>query len=283
MKSIIHPLQEADSVKLNVSNLLNQKEMKNLIVFVLLLATAALFSCKKETIGDTGKGFATLTFRLTDAPAEYNKVNIDIIGAQAIIDDSIINLTVKAGIYNLLDFVNGKDTVIVDQQIPSGTLSQIRLILGNNNTIISGTMSHDLTTPSAQQSGLKLNVHADFLRGVAYEYIIDFDAARSIVTTGSGKYMLKPVLKVFTKAVSGAIQGVVFPAKAKPFIYAISSQLDTVSTISDTLSGKFMVRGLASGTYKLKFSPVSPYKDTTLLNIIVNTGLVTKLDTLKFK
>ena len=256
--------------------------MKNLIVLILLL-TVVLSGCKKVTIIDDNKGFATLTFRLTDAPAAYNKVNIDIVGAQAIINDSIINLNVKAGIYNLLDFVNGKDTVIVDQQIPSGTLSQIRLILGNNNTIMSGTASHDLTTPSAQQSGLKLNVHADFLQGVAYEYLIDFDAARSIVTTGSGKFILKPVLKVFTKSVSGAIQGVVSPAKAKPVIYAISALLDTISTKSDTITGNFMFRGLAAGIYKLKFSPVSPFKDTTRLNIQVSTGIITKLDTLKFK
>lgn len=256
--------------------------MKNLIVILVLLGIT-LFSCRKETISDNNKGLATLTFRLTDAPAAYSKVNINIIGAQAIIDDSIITLNVKAGIYNLLDFVNGKDTVIVNQQIPSGTLSQIRLILGDNNTIMSGSMSHDLTTPSAQQSGLKLNVHADFLQGIAYEYVIDFDAARSIVTTGSGKYILKPVLKVFTKAVSGAVQGVVFPAKAKPVIYAISALKDTVSTMADTLSGKFMVRGLAAGTYKLSFDPVTPFRDTTLQNIIISSGTITKLDTLKFK
>jgi hypothetical protein len=257
--------------------------MKNLIVLVLLVSFAVL-SCKKETITDNNTtGSARLTFRLTDAPAAYDKINIHIIGAQAIINDSTINLSVKDGIYNLLDFVNGKDTVIVDQQIPAGTLSQIRLILGDNNKIFTGAMSHDLTTPSAQQSGLKLNIHADFIKGIAYEYIIDFDAARSIVMTGSGKFILKPVLKVFTKVVSGAISGVTYPVKAKPLIYAISSQLDSVSTFSDTLTGKFMFRGLTAGTYKLAFSPLSPYRDTTLRNITVINGQITKLDTLKFK
>jgi hypothetical protein len=224
-----------------------------------------------------------LTFRLTDAPAAYDKVYIDIIGAQAIIDEKSIDLEVKTGIYNLLDFTNGKDTVIVDQQIPEGQLSQIRLILGANNTLNIGVQSVGLTTPGAQQSGLKLNVQANFIKGVAYEYIIDFDAARSIVKTGNSKYILKPVIKVFTKSVSGAINGVVFPAKAKPLIYAISAQLDTVSTLTDTISGKFMFRGLPSGTYNLKFSPVSPYRDSTLRNILVNTGVVTQLDTMKFK
>ena len=233
--------------------------------------------------GDNVNGTARIVFRLTDAPAAYDKVYIDIIGARAIINDSIIDLRVNAGIYNLLDFTNGKDTVLVDQEIPAGELSQIRLILGDNNTVEIGKGSYNMKTPSAQQSGLKLNVHAVFLEGVAYEYIIDFDASRSIVTTGNGKYILKPVLKVFTKAVSGAIEGVVFPAKAKPLIYAISAELDSVSASADTISGNYKFRGLTAGTYKLSFLPKSPYTDTTLLNIPVKTGVVTKLDTLKFK
>ena len=256
--------------------------MKNLNVLILIL-TVALFSCKKDSMTDNTRETARLSFRLTDAPGLYDKVNIDIIAAQAIVNDSIINLDVKAGIYNLLDFVNGKDTLIVDQQIPSGELSQIRFILGENNSIMVGTETFNLKTPSAQQSGLKLKVHADFLPGVAYEYIIDFDAARSIVKTGNGNYILKPVLKVFTKSVSGAIEGVVSPAKARPLIYAISAQLDSVSALPDTISGKFMFRGMAEGIYKLDFLPMSPYNDTTLLNISVKTGEVTKLDTLKFR
>ena len=250
--------------------------MKKLSVLILILSLT-LSSCLKDNLVES----PSLTLRLTDAPAAYDEVNVDIIGVQAIIDGKAMDLEVNAGIYNLLDFTNGKDTVLVDQQIPEGKLSQIRLILGENNTVIVDGKSVDLTTPSAQQSGLKLNVQASFLQGVAYEYVIDFDASRSIVKTGNGKYILKPVIKVFTKAVSGAIQGVVSPAKAKPLIYAISAQLDSVSTFADTTSGKFMFTGLSEGIYKLRVLPVTPYQDSTLSNISVKTGLVTKLDTLK--
>ncbi|MFN8241933.1 MAG: DUF4382 domain-containing protein [Bacteroidales bacterium] len=251
--------------------------MKKLLILMLFPALA-LASCNKET----ETGMPRLTFRLTDAPADYDRVNIDIVGAEAIIDGEKIDLEVNTGVYNLLDFANGKDTILVDQHIPSGQLSQIRLILGDNNNLELKGQSFDLTTPSAQQSGLKLNVHAELVDGIAYEYIIDFDAARSIVHTGNGKHILKPVIRVFTKSVSGAIEGVVSPAKAKPLVYAISAQLDSVSAFADTTSGKFMFRGLSSGSYKLRFLPVSPYKDSTLYNVAVTNGIVTKLDTLKF-
>lgn len=255
--------------------------MKNLFFVIMVIALAA-FGCKKDS-GPDFSGKSAFSFRLTDAPGDYDKVNIDIVGAQLIVDDSVINLEVNKGVYNLLDFANGKDTLLADQMVPSGKLSQVRLILGDNNTVVIGNHSYNLTTPSAQQSGLKLNVHADFVTGVAYEYTIDFDAARSIVETGSGKYILKPVIKVFTNAVSGAIRGVVSPVSAKPLIYAISALKDTVSTTADAATGKFMFMGLNEGAYKLSFNPADPFRDTLLSNIQVKTGLVTVLDTVKFR
>ena len=249
-----------------------------------LLSVAAFliiaFGCKKA---DDKESFSKLTFKLTDAPAVYDMVNIDLLGIQVIINDSIIDLETSAGVYNLLDFVNGKDTLIVDDYVPAGMLSQVRLILGENNSLAVGEDSYDLKTPSAQQSGLKLNVHQQITPGVSYEYIIDFDAARSIVKTGNSKYILKPVIKVFADAVTGGIEGVVFPAGAKPVIYAISETEDTSTVFADTLSGKYMFRGLFEGSYSLEFMPVAPYNDTTLKDISVVNGLFTKLDTLKFE
>lgn len=244
-----------------------------------------LAGCLKESSTDNAikPGYTRVVFKLTDAPALYDEVNIDIVGVQAIVNDSVINMEAQTGIYNLLDFVNGKDTVLVDQQIPSGTLSQIRLILGDNNTVVQGSSIFPLTTPSAQQSGLKLNVHATFTQGVAYEYIIDFDAAKSIVRTGNNKHILKPVLKVFTKAASGAIQGVVKPASAAPNIYAISADKDSFLTLPDPVTGKYMIRGLAAGLYKVAFDSSKLYRDTARTNITVTTGLVTTLDTMKMK
>jgi len=250
------------------------------ILVMAALIITLLISCSKMNDNDN---LSKITFHLTDAPAVYDKVNIDIVGIQVIIKDSIIDLETQNGVYNLLDFVNGKDTLIVDQEVPYGMLSQVRLLLGDNNNLMIAEDSYDLKTPSAQQSGLKLNVHQEFLPGVAYEYTIDFDAGKSIVKTGNGEYILKPVIKVFSEAVSGAIEGVIFPADVRPIIYAISELDDTSSTFADTLSGRFMFRGLSEGKYDLDFMPLAPFSDTTLKDILVQTGSITKLDTLKFQ
>lgn len=249
-------------------------------LYLLVAVMGVVVSCSKSETDDT----ANLRLLLTDAQGQYDEVNIDIVGVEVIINDSIIELDAANGVYNLLEFTNGKDTILVDQSIPAGTLSQLRLILGENNTVkIDGELI-ELITPSSQQSGLKFNIHQNFMPELAYEYIIDFDAGKSIVGTGNEEYILKPVISVFSEAVSGAIKGTVFPANAKALIYAISSESDSSSTFADSITGNYMFRGLYQDNYNLVFLPdTNQYVDTTLENIQVNTGQITVVDTVNFR
>lgn len=220
-----------------------------------------------------------LKFLLTDAPGMFEEVNIDIVGIHIILNDSLMELETNSGIYNLLDFVNGNDTILVTEDVPNGNLSQVRLILGQNNTVKVDGEIFDIKTPSAQESGLKLNVHEEFIPNIAYTYVLDFDACRSIVETGNGKYILKPVIRVFSEAVTGAIEGVVIPIEATPVISAISAG-DTTTALTNNQTGEFMLRGLNEGTYQLEFDVNTPYSDTTLKDIEVLNGIITVLDTL---
>lgn len=250
--------------------------MKKLLSLGLVAIAFVFFSCEKD--GNT----ASLKISLTDAPGEYQEVNVDIVGVEVIINETRMNLETSTGIYNLLELVNGKDTILVDQPIPPGRISQIRLILGENNTIKVNDEVFDLTTPSAQQSGLKLNVQADFEPSFAYEYTIDFDAARSIVHTGNGKYILKPELRVYTNAVSGSLTGIVDPAEARPVIYAINAAEDTLSTFADTLTGSFAFLGMPADLYDLEIVPDSSIYDTVNIDAIqVNAGQINDLGTIE--
>lgn len=247
--------------------------IKNLAVPVFLVV---LFSACSES--ETTDGPSNIQFRLTDMPGEYQQVNIDVMEVEVKMNDSLLSLTTNQGIYNLLEFVNGKDTLLVDDQLPSGYMSQIRLILGEENTVMIDSVLFDLKTPSAQQSGLKLNVHEEIVAGEAYAYVIDFVVEKSIVETGNGKYILKPVIKVFTEAVTGSIQGVAQPAESKSLVSAIMED-DTVSTYADTLSGAFLIRGLSEGNYELLYSPVEGFKNITIPDVEVMAGQTTVVDT----
>jgi hypothetical protein len=228
---------------------------------------------------------ARLEVRLTDDPAAYDAVLIDIKDVQINVtgddDKNWQSLAgVKAGIYNLLDLVNDKDTLLVNADIPTGRLHQIRLVLGNNNSIVLNGVSTPLETPSAMQSGLKLNVQHDVTGGILYTMLLDFDAGRSIVTSGNGKYILKPVIRTVLNAVGGSIKGAVTPATFPTAVYAINGT-DTMTTFTDGTGG-YLIKGVPAATYKLQYWPTDvAYKSQEKTGIVVTTGNVTVVDTVR--
>ena len=255
-----------------------------LMGMTVLLSMFTLTFCSKDNRNNGNHdGKAVLSIRLTDAPADYNAVMINVESIQVNYEgEGWMTLdSVQTGMYNLLDFANGMDTLLVKQEIPAGTISQIRLVLGDHNQIKMNGMMYDLDTPSAQQSGLKFNVNATLAEGVNYKLWIDFDAGRSIVKRGNGTFLLKPVIRVFNEGVSGGIEGTVMPVLSKPYIKAISSANDTFSTYADTISGHFLIQSLDEGTYKLCIEPMAGFVPDTLESVevtlvnITNVGMVT--------
>jgi len=92
-----------------------------------------------------------LEVRLTDSPGDYQEVNIDIQDVQVNPETSESgwqSLNIKKGIYNLLNLANGLDTLLGIALLPVGHLSQIRLVLGTNNTLKMNDQIIALTTPS---------------------------------------------------------------------------------------------------------------------------------------
>lgn len=230
--------------------------------------------------GDSNKN-AFLQVKLTDAPGDYQEVNVDIQDVQVNFDANSNSgwksLDVKKGVYNLLKFTNGLDTLLGSAELPAGKISQIRLVLGSNNTIKVDDKTYSLTTPSSQQSGLKILVNTEMTAGITYTITLDFDAARSIVKTGSEKYILKPVIHSVVTAQSGAITGVISPVAASPAVYAIMGNDTIESSYADTVTGKFLLKGLAPGTYSVSFSPDTTYLSKSITGVNVSNGVVTDL------
>ena len=253
------------------------KAIRSISLLVALFSSLLLLqSCKKD-------GTSRLSVYLTDAPADYDAVHIEVVGLQikASSDQgengwqSLPMSTIPA-VYNLLDFTNGMDTLLSTIELPAGKISQLRLILGTNNTItVNGiTEPLPLDIPSGEQSGLKFNIHADLIAGIEYKLWIDFDAARSIVVDGTGGHKLKPVLRTFTEATSGAIKGVVSPIAANAIIQATNGT-DVLSAIPDPVTGEFLIRGVAAGTWTVTIDANNGYIDQTINNVAVTIGQVT--------
>jgi len=223
---------------------------------------------------------ARVEVRLTDGPGDFEELNIDIREVQINSGEGNSgwqSLDIKTGVYNILKLTNGLDTLLGAIELPAGKIQQIRLVLGDDNTVVIDGKSHPISTPSAQQSGLKLNLHATLVEGVTYRILLDFDAARSVVQRGNHSYSLKPVIRAIEEATSGAVKGSVLPVESKPVVYAIAG-VDTVgTTFADTTTGKFLIKGLPAGTYTVSLAPKAGFTTVNKSEVTVNVGSVTDL------
>ena len=248
-----------------------------------LVSLTVLISCKKD---GASNGNARLQVYLTDDPGDYEAVYIDVKDVQINVTGDSSNgwqslKNVNAAVYDVLKLVNDDDTLLADANIPSGKLHQMRLVLGTENYVkIEGTSQLiKLETPSAQQSGLKLNIQQDVQDGILYTITLDFDVAKSIVKTGNNKYILKPTIRTILNAAGGSIKGVVMPKTFQSAVYAVQG-VDTVASTYTDADGGYLLRGLAAGTYGVFYKPSDvTYKDSlrTNINVLVNT--ITKIDT----
>lgn len=264
-----------------------------LLSFVLIAITTVLIGCEVTDNGDGGT--AQMTVQLTDAPGDYDAVWIDIQSVRVHLEEDIkteetetdeeaeedgwITLNEDPVRVNLLELRNGNTIQIGDEEIKAGEYHQIRLILGNDNEVVVNGESYALTTPSAQQSGLKLNLDAEIEDGEVYNLLIDFDAGRSIVETGNGKYILKPVLRAVNLEETGSISGTVEPIDVQTSVRAVMDG-DTLSTLTAN-DGTFSIIGVNNGTYDVEFVPNSDsYTDTTIVDITVEESEDVELGTI---
>jgi hypothetical protein len=241
--------------------------------------------------------------KMTDAPGDYDEVNVEVLDVMIKGDsDSGENGWISIGdktqvgegkIYDLLKLTGGANIMLTDSSIPSGNLGQIRLVLGDENTIVVDGESFSLTTPSGQQSGLKLEINQTLIGGTTYEFLLDFDVDKSIVATGSSNYILKPVIRVSTMETSGIIKGIVSPAVDYQVLASVQ-QGDKVFSAFVTLDdkdgdatdgdGAFQINGIPSGTYTLILTPdpTSGKTPIAIENVIIVNGQTTDVGNVTF-
>lgn len=272
-------------------------------IFTTALMSLALFSCDNTDNQDKNQETSRLMVKLVDAPGDYDQVNVEVLdimikGNSDSGDNGWVSIGDKTQvgegkIYDLLKLTGGANIMLTDSLVPSGNLGQIRLVLGDENTVVVDGNSFGLTTPSAQQSGLKLEVNQVLTSGTTYEFLLDFDVDKSIVSTGNSKYILKPVIRVSTSEASGVIKGIVSPAvdyqvlasvQQGEKIFSAFVKIDDKDGDATDGDGAFQINGIPSGTYTLTLTPdpTSGKVPITVANVIVANGQTTDVGNVTF-
>ena len=269
------------------------KTLKRIKLVLLLFLIPLLFGCNSSESSEINAIAPTISIRLVDAPGDYEAVNIEIVDVMIKMnndnddDNGWLSLEANNETVNLLDFTGGFSKVLVERfPIPEGTLSQMRLVLGDGNTIVIKNDSNEneafiLKTPSAQQSGLKLKVNTLIEEGYTYDFILDFDVEKSIVRAGnSSNIILKPVLYVNAEASSGIIQGTVSPTDVPSMASVLVDDVMISAFTND--NGTFALWGVPAGIYEVVVTPLddtSEYTSGSAAAITVANGEITMIPT----
>ena len=260
--------------------------LKHLKSFFLSIIVIVFVGCNESDTTASTQGTSKISVKLMDDPGDYENVFIDVVdvrvkfGSDNDDENGWQSLeAINTGIYDLLELTGGVNVLLVDDyEIPSGTLKQIRLILGEDNTVVIDGETFPLRTPSAQQSGLKIQVNETLEGNYGYTFLLDFDVDESIVMAGnSGNINLKPVIRATVEASTGAISGSVTPIDVQMEISATNG-VDTISSFTDE-DGYFVLVGLPQGSYTVTVTPdpTSELATQTIENVEVNVGETTDL------
>lgn len=233
-----------------------------------VVGAAALIAACGGGSGDGAAGSVRL--HLTDAPAcGYDEVNVTVervrvhakanAGANEAGWSELVLSPARR--VDLLDLTNGVLEELGTLPLPAGSYTQVRLVLSPNsgadplaNSVRpTGGVEQALTTPSAQQSGTKIQANFSVAANQVADLVLDFDACRSLVAAGnSGQILLKPVISatpVFAAA-GNAIQGHVDASLVGVTVSAQQGGAVRRSTVPDA-TGRFVLSPLAVGSYEV--------------------------------
>ena len=265
-----------------------------LLLSSLALFVFALLACQKgvadvnaiPNVTSSPSSAQALKIYLTDHQTPvFDSVFIDIRKLDVKMEDDTlsnggwVSLSIHPGVYDILRFRNGLDTMFAAGSLPNNRIQKVRLTLGALNSVMRNGQSFPLTIKDNDKEVVINLTPANFdINSGQVFFWLDFDAGSSIKANNSGQgnnngYELKPQIKAFGKNNTGRIEGTVLPTAANPVVKAVRGA-DTATALPEH-DGEFKIMGLTAGTYTVIVEGSNGYLDTT----ITNARVVNKEDT----
>lgn len=256
---------------------------RRLAVASCLLIALALTGCSNNPAGPLGTNVGTVHVSLTDAPAAYDAVNVTITsfmahhagGSEA--PSAWENLRTTPMTVNLLTLA-GQLAELANASVPTGSYDALKLTIGPGATIVVDGVSHPLTVPS---NTVRIMAPFTISSGGVINMLMDFDVSASVHQTGSGTWMLQPVIHTSRSEEVGTINGTVTNVTGTATVMLVSSTGDTLRTMRISTDGRFAFYGVRPGTYTLIVRE-SGTTDLVRTNVVVVAGRVTTISDLTF-
>jgi hypothetical protein len=259
----------------------------------------AFTACQKNASSGSSSvpaGQQKFQMYLTDGPVNFQEVNIDIKSIIVFLktdsctasgyvgSDSTFpcyhwdTLNIQPGVYNILDFQNGVDTLFSSTNIDKGTILKIRIVLGDSNSVMADSVLFPLNLLWGNTFDIVVNTGCQQLNDNTIGLWLDFDAEHSIVEVRHQEFALNPVIRLFTPNSTGSVEGAVLPNAADAFI-TVASGGDTLIALPGR-DGRWEIRGVKESSVNVTFwGTANGYGDTTISNVNITPGTTTNLGT----
>lgn len=229
--------------------------------------------------GGGGGNSAEMKLAVADAPVDgASAVVVKFTGVE-LTANSGNPVTITFDQPKFIDLLNQSGTasaVLFDQQIPSGSYGQIRLMVAadgnvsNSYITLSGGAQKALQVPSGSETGLKLVSGFVVPDSGVVDYTIDFDLRKAVTCPpGQGSScILKPALRLVDNTTVGNIQGNVdaaaVPVGCTPGLYLYAGNVANPADMNSQ-AADMTTQPLASAVPKVPDGAINYYYQFTFL------------------
>ena len=207
--------------------------------------------------------------------------------------------------FDLLQLTNGVTRALVDSELLSGKVTQLRLYISAAEATLSDGTVIPISIPSAAQTGIKVNLTppADIVIGFTTKLLLDIDVSRSFKPQGNpnlagqpGVYdhpseirsiKFTPTIRAVNRSDEGRVTGTVYDGKGtvdtaddtlvpRATVRIFQSGVEVTSTIAGD-DGRYMLIGLSGGNYTLVGEAAGLTEDSVGVTVIDSEVVVEDL------